>query len=146
MRGLKGFVTATLIIVAVSVLAGGCGDDSQRADPFVGTWRQSPGSGPNAQTPLIIAKSGDHYVATIVYWGPGDEPASPRPTVAIEMTRSGNTLSGTFGSDPTLRAQIVYVPETGHLTWANSRTPDGPLNAPDELVKVSSGTAYPTTP
>ena len=39
----------------------------------------------------------------------------------------------------------MYLPDSGKATFANSRTADGPLNQPDIMVKVTQGTAYPTS-
>jgi hypothetical protein len=137
-----------LVIVAavslLSTLAAACGGDDIASDPFVGTWRVQERDGSMGQTPIVITKTDEGYLATFVYWGSGMKPASPRPTLPIRMERSGNFLVGTFG-EPALRAEIAYQPESDKATWANSRTPDGPLNKPDLLVKVSEGTAYPTT-
>jgi hypothetical protein len=46
------------------------------------------------------------------------------------MQRQGDKLTGAFGTDPTLHAEIVYMPDSGKATWANSRTADGLLNRP----------------
>ncbi len=114
-------------------------------DSFVGTWRQWPGHGPGSQTPLVITKKGDGYVATIVYWGPGDTPASPRPILPISMTRSSNRLTGTFKINGiSQHTEIVYEPTSGHLTFAQSGS--SPPAKPIVFVKVSDGTAYPTAP
>jgi hypothetical protein len=139
---------AALALLAALLLLAGCGRAAQPKDPFVGTWRQWPGHGPNAQTPVVITKSGSSYVATVVFWGgASDKPASPRPVVPITMTRHSDVLTGTFmQGTQTLRARIIYLPNSGHLTFTNSRTPTGPFNRPDVFVKVSEGTVYPTTP
>ena len=69
--------------------------------------------------------------------------ALPSANGTREFERQGDKLLGTFGADE-LRVEIAYVPTSGRLTWANSRTPDGPLNAPSDLVKVSDSTELPT--
>jgi len=134
-----GLAAGLLVLVS---LAGSCGRSAH--DPFVGTWRVLPGHG---QSAMVITRSGSGYVATIVFWGDvGDRPAHPRPVLPIPVTRRGNVLTGTYRSgSQTLRVQMAYQPSTGHLAWANSRTPNGPLNSREDLVKVSQGTAYPTT-
>ncbi len=133
-----------LLVVLCSVVFA-CGAKAEK-DSLVGTWRLWPGHGPDSQTPLIITKNGQDYVATVVYWGPGDEPASPRPTLPVSLKRSGDRLTGTFTKNgKTVRVTMLYEPASGHLTFANS-TRDGPMTKPAVFVKVSDGTAYPTTP
>lgn len=133
-------------VLAVPLLAG-CGSGKVAVDPLVGSWRVLAAGGSPEQTPLIITKTGDGYVATTVYWGPSQLPASPRPVLAFPLTRQGDTLAGTYRmGDVDVRAQIIYVPASGHITWANSQTPNGPLDKPTEMAKVSGSTAYPTTP
>jgi hypothetical protein len=150
-------ITLSLAVLVLGLASGlvACGGKTA-SDPFVGTWcRQDANGQLDRTTPLVITKSGDGYVATLVYWGIGQylglgTPASPLPTLPIRMQRHGDTLSGTFYGDSTrrtrLRAEIVYLPESGKATYANSRTADGPMNKPDTFVRVSHGTAYPTTP
>ena len=95
---------------------------------------------------MVITKSREGYVATFVFWGPGEKPASPRPTFPISMTRQGDTLVGRYKAlNQNLRAKMVYEPSSGRATWTNSRTADGPFNKPTTMIKVSEGTAYPTT-
>jgi hypothetical protein len=141
-----GTTIALLALVAVPLLVG-CGGTKAAADPFVGTWCE-PGyqTQTSSTTPLIIAKTQDGYVATFVFWGPEEKPASPRPTLAMPLTRQGDKLVGTYKVPGVgdLRAEVGYLPQSGHLTWSNSRTPDGPMNKPDEMVKVSESTAIPT--
>ena len=139
-----GWVAGLVALLIIAAAAGGCGKPTP--DPLVGTWRQSPGHGASSQTPLIIAKQGNGYLATFVYWGPGDAPASPRPVLPFSMKRSGDRLTGTFAkSGTTVHAQIVYDPASGHLTFTNA-TSDGRMAKPVVFVKVSEATAYPTTP
>ncbi len=133
-------------VLAVPLLAG-CGGGKAAVDPFVGTWREVGAGGKPEQTPLIITKTQDGYLATIVYWGPSPLPASPRPTFAFPLTRQGDKLLGTYkGGNGSVRTELTYLPASGHMTWANSRTAEGPVINPTEMVKVSSGTAYPSTP
>ena len=127
----KMLVVATALVTAV-VLAAGCGSATAPAtDPFVGTWHESSDPTSNA---IIIAKTSDGYLLTI---------ALPSANGSLPATRGGDTLSGTFGQAK-LRFEAVYLPASGHLTWANSRTADGPLNKPTELTKTSDSTALPT--
>jgi hypothetical protein len=138
-------VLATILgaVLLGAALLAACGGDEQVADPFVGTWREV---GDATGTPVIIAKTNDDYVATVVYRGPDDKAASPRPAVSIPLTKDGDKLVGTYESPSgSLRLEITYLPDSGHTTWANSRTPDGPLNAPDELEKVSESTTIPSS-
>ena len=135
-------------LVAVLLLAG-CGSAQATPDPFLGTWRpQTPSGKPPGSPPMIITRAQAGYLVTVVYWGPGQEPASPRPTLAIPFTRHGDTLAGAYKVPGMgrLRAEIAYLPRSGQLAWANSSTPSGPLGKPVKWVKVSGGTAYPTTP
>ena len=133
-------LAALLVLTAAVASCGG------KPDPLVGTWRSWPGHGPRSQTPLIITKNGDGYVATLVFWGPGDQPASPRPTSSLSMKRSGDTLTGSWTTNGmTKRAEIRYDPSSGHLAVASSGPPDS-LSKPYVYVKVSESTAYPTTP
>ena len=134
-----------VVLVGLVVAIAACGGAKTASDPFVGTWRDQAANGRLGQTPMIVTKSGNGYVATFVFWGPGEEPASPRPTLFVSMRRHGDKLTGTFATGLKLRAEIVYLPNSGKATWANSRTATGPLNKPTVMVKVSLGTAYPTT-
>jgi hypothetical protein len=132
-------------VLAVALLAG-CGGGKAAVDPFVGTWRQLGAGGKPETTLLIITKTQDGYLATTVYWGPSPQPVSPRPTFAFPLTRQGDKLVGTYtGGDGRVRTEMAYLPASGHMTWVNSGTAEGPLVNPTEMVKVSSGTAYPTT-
>jgi len=137
-------------MVAVGSLASR-GDIETDQDPLVGTWRQQSIDPQTSMAPLIITKTPDGYLGTVVFWGPDETPASPRPTIAIPLTRDGDKLLGRYPEMPgafgsgRLRVEITILPESGHLTWANSRTEDGPLDTPIEMVKVSDGTAYPTS-
>ena len=97
----------------------------------MGRWQRPNDSAPN---PIIISKDGDRYVVTI---------ALPSVNAPLAATRQGDKLVGTVGKSK-LRFEVVYLPQSGHLTWANSRTPDGPLNKPGEMTKVSDSTALPT--
>jgi hypothetical protein len=126
-RGLVLVAVAALLVAAL--LVAGCGAD-KAPDPFVGTWSEPGDANPN---PIIIAKVGDGYLVTI---------ALPSTNVSLPATREGNTLSGTVGKD-NLRFEVVYL-SSGHLTFANSGTPDGPLNKPTEMTKTSDSTALPT--
>lgn len=112
---------AVVLFTLVPGLAA-CGGDKPESDQFVGTWREQEADGTLGQTPIVITKSGDGYVATVVYWGSGVKPASPRPTLAISMRRQGDKLTGTLSDDPRLRFEIVYLPDSGKATFANSRT------------------------
>ena len=126
-RWLIGLATAALALaVVVSIL--GCGTSK---DPFVGRWQEPKDTAPN---PIVISKSGDQYVVTI---------ALPSVNAPLPATRQDDKLVGTFG-DEKLRFEVVYLPQSGHLTWANSRTPQGPLNKPTEMTKVSDSTDLPT--
>ena len=139
---------AVVSVLAVPLLAG-CGGGKAAADPFVGTWRQLGAGGKPEQTPLIITKTQDRYLARAVLWGSGLQPASSqgRLALAFPLTRKGDKLVGTYrAGDVNTRTEMIYLPASGHMTWANSLTPNGPLNKPTEMVKVSSGTAYPSTP
>jgi hypothetical protein len=137
---------AVVSVLAVPLLAG-CGGGKAAVDPLVGTWRELGAGGKPEQTPLIITRTQGGYLATVVFWGPELRPASPRPTFAFPLTRQGDKLLGTYkAGNVSARVEMTYLPASGHMTWANSRTPDGPLNKPTEMVKVSSGTAYPSTP
>jgi hypothetical protein len=139
-----GWVAGPAALLVIAAVVGSCGKSAP--DPLVGTWRLSPGHGTSSQTPLTIAKQGNGYLATIVYWGPGDTPASPRPVLPFAMKRSGDRLTGTFTKNgTTVRAQIVYEPASRQLTFANS-TPDGAMSKPAVFVRVSTSTAYPSTP
>jgi hypothetical protein len=142
----QAYVLAILVVVlALSVAVTACGEQESASDPLVGTWRLQAADGSVVGTPLIITKSGAGYVATLVFWGDSEgKPASPGPTEAISLKRQGDTLTGVF-TDLTLRVEIVYLPGSGKITFAGSRTPDGPLSKPDTMVKVSPGTAYPST-
>lgn len=134
--------------VCVPLLAG-CGASRATPDPLVGTWRPVTPSGTPGSPPLIITKAKEGYLATLVYWGPEQKPASPRPTMAIPLARHGDKLVGTYevAGLGKVRLEIDYLPQSGRLTWANSKTPNGPLiKDPGMFAKVSGGTAYPTTP
>ena len=126
---LFGAMVAVLVLLAAGALAAGCGSDKAK-DPFVGTWHEV---GDQSSTALIIARGSGGYVVTI---------ALPSENAAVPGTRQGDTLSGIVGKN--LRFEVVYLSSSGHLTWANSRTPDGPLNKPTEMTKTSDSTALPT--
>ena len=137
---------ALVSVLAVPLLAG-CGGGKAAVDPLVGTWRELGAGGKPLPAPVIITKTQDGYLATIAYWGPGSQPASPRPTLALPLRRQGDKLIGTYrAGGVNLRVEMIYLPASGRMTWANSQTANGSLNKPTEMVKVSSGTAYPTTP
>jgi hypothetical protein len=126
-------------------LLGGCGGKATPSnDPFVGTWREQQSNGKLGNLLMVITRSGDGYLATFVYMGNGLTSPSPRPGLAIPLTRQGDKLTGTY-SKLKLRVEIVALPRAGHATWANSRTATGPLNKPTALLRATTGTAYPTS-
>ena len=124
---LIGLAAAAVVVAAVLPLLG-CGTSK---DPFVGRWQEPNDPAPN---PIVISKTGDRYVVTI---------ALPSANAQLPATRHGDKLLGTFG-DKNLRFEVDYLPQSGHLIWANSITADGPLNKPTEMTKVSDSTALPT--
>lgn len=127
-------------VLAATLVLAGCGDDSKTADPFVGTWRET---GVTSGTPLVIAETQGGYLGNFAFSG-GTEPASPRPTLSVPLTREGDKLTGTFdGPLGTVAVEIVWQPETGKLTWSNT-APGGKMTTPMEMTKVSGSTAIPS--
>ena len=132
-------VTLVLLALAVISLLVGCGKDSTSAEPFVGTWRDADSAG---GTSLVIAKTHDGYLGTLVFAG-GLETASPRPTLALPLTRLGDKLVDA-GAEHQFGIVIVYLPDTGRLKFSNRKSPGGAWNKPVEMVKVSGSTTIPS--
>jgi hypothetical protein len=139
-------VGAALVLVALAVpFLAGCGGGTAvtpAADPFIGTWK-TPGyqTATDSSVSLVIATGADGYLATFVYPTPNGRPS----TLEIPLVRQGDKLVGTFReSNKTVRAEVAYLPASGRIAWANSRTLNGPLNKPNELTKASVSTAIPT--
>jgi hypothetical protein len=133
MRG-KGSLLVGLFALAVLALSlSACGGSSP--DEFVGTWRQ-----PDYKTvwsaPLVIAKAGDGYRATMVF-----SQAQP----SFGLTRDGDKLSGTMtiGAGD-VAVEIVYRPQSGDITFSNAKSSGGSMAKPVSLVKASTSTAIVT--
>ena len=151
LHGPSALAAAVLMLVAVAAALASCGDAQTARDPLVGTYRQLADDAQTSMAPLIITKTDSGYLATAVFWGGDETPASPRPTLAVSLTREGDKLRGRYPPEPggdgqgELKVEITVLPQSGRITWANSRTDDGPLDDPIEMAKVSDSTAYPTT-
>jgi hypothetical protein len=134
---LVGVLAAMLVTLGTVLVAVGCGTAKPASDPFVGSWRSHfPDGSPNP-TVLVIAKTPSGYTGKLVY--------APQQELVVNLTRQRETLGGTYPvDDHTERVEIRLLQQPGHLTWANSTSPDGPLGEPLEWVRASTSTAHPT--
>ena len=120
-----------LVLLALSFSA--CSESPP--DEFVGTWRQSDYK-TSWSAPLVIAKTGDGYRATMVF-----SQAQP----SFDLTRDGDRLSGTMtiGAGD-VAVEIVFRPQSGDITVSNATSPGGPMAKPVTAVRVSTSTAIVT--
>ena len=130
---MRSGVRTVLVVLAVAGLAAllaGCGESAP--DEFVGTWRTPDGSPPD----LVIAKTDEGYRATLVL-------AEAQPH--CDLTRVGEMLRGTMTVGVgDVAVEIVYQPQSGDVTWSNAIVPEGSMNAPSTMVRVSTSTAIVT--
>lgn len=143
LRTIRAALVWAMLLAPLLAGCGGGAATTSAADPFIGTWKQVGWETATvASAPLVIAQGADGYIATFVFSMPGGHTT----TLEIPLVRQGDKLVGTFRANGhTLRAEVVYLPASGHITWANSKTLNGPLYKLDELVKTSGSTAIPTT-
>lgn len=129
-------------LVAVSMVAlglVGCSDKqtastgtAPRSDEFVGTWRSQQAKGS-----IVIAKTRSGYLGTFIFAG--------EPALSIPLTRDGDKLSGVEGTGVNAAtATIVYLPASGHISWAWSYSHSYPYIEPRQMTKVSESTSPPT--
>ena len=129
-------VRTVLVVFAVAGLAAlpaACGESAP--DEFTGTWRQVD-SGDVWTVPLVIAPSDEGYQATLVF-------SEAQPT--FELVRQVDRLSGTMeigaGIVP---VEIVYEPQSGHITVSIATEPGGEVTNPTEFTRTSTSTAIVT--
>jgi hypothetical protein len=127
-----GTRVAVIVVAVLAVVAGvlsACG--GEEPDQFVGTWRE-----PGNSTALVIAKTDDGYLGTLVF-------SQAQPTVAL--TRDGDKLGGTMTIGVgDVAVEIIYRPQSGDITLSNATSPGGPMAKPVTLVKASTSTAIVT--
>ena len=129
-----GACLAAVALLVVMLSLAGCGSSSP-PDEFAGTWRE-PDYKAAYSPAIVIAKSQDGYRATMVY-------AEAQPE--FQLTRSGDKLVGTMELGAgTVRVEIVYEPQSGHVTFANETSPGGPMAEPVERLRVSTSTVIVT--
>jgi len=127
--------SATLGVLVLLVAVTACAGSNTPSDGLVGTWRE-PDYKELYSAPLVIAKQGDHYLATLVL-------ISAQPQFAL--TRQGDLLTGVMATGMGLvKAEIRYTPDTERVTFAAATGPDGSMSDEVEYVRVSTSTELPS--
>ena len=131
-------VGVALLLAATVLTLNACGNPKTAADPLLGTW-QSTAATPKVQyMPLIITKDASGYLLLVphnLHWG----------AMRIPLSRQDDVLTGSF-TDPrgrTIPVRIVYLPQSGELSYTNGDD-SGKLHKPGLMRKISESTTVPT--
>ena len=122
-----------LSLIAIAAAFSACTDS--QPDEFTGTWRQLDYKAAGAAS-LVITPSGDGYRVTLVL---------TRVQPGFTLKRDGDALRGQIpDAGGALAVEIVYQPESGHLTFSNAVDPGGAMTEPEEFMRISTSVATPS--